>query len=926
MNNEREYQNSFKDKRILSIYIIVIIAIFTGVTYALQSSSIAFNLTTAIVRIDEEAYGDTTFDSSNLDMIPILDSEVETRTDNVLKIDFTVGGHESNNASKPIIYDIALIDLSMDCELISEYFKWKLVKNGSELSSGTFSYTFDTIKEGRLVLTEIQQDLAAYSSNQTDYDNYSFYIWLSDTCQDDLETCKANNNIIPQTNLLNKYFSGKIEVELYTGSKKALVRVPSDELDSTTCIVNHTGANKYTYNEPNLDNGNLIPVYYDESKEVWRKADVTNYLKSWYDYDNKKWANAVLREPNTVIDLSNNANDGTIVGATWDKEAKTVTTDGVDDYINMGLANYDFGSDISLVIRVKFNTLRADAYDEFFGNWQNGGAGLIINTTDSKILFNNYIDGAYSIFTSTETINIDTWYTIVATYDGNNQTVYLDGTQLGSIPVSGNIGISTLPYYIGGNPSATGAVAAATATAVTVSDALIFDRALTASEVSSNYSEVPNPTNKNELLAHYDFRDNNEIEVGTVIGDTETSGTAAFYTWIPRYKYRVWNITRQGGDESTYAYPAFSNGIDIEWEKGTESTGNVTCTYDTAVTITETTLSDTCVYNGTDTITTTSGNTNYKDAWYTHPAFNFGGTPKTGFWVGKFESTGTTGEPTILPNLNVLSGLARDEQFTSSRVFQTYGLSNNVDAHMLTNLGWGAVAYLTHSIYGLCDTNGCRDVYTNNSSSYYTGRSGGAISGSEQLNLVNVYPGSTTDTTQYNATGYYDYKGYFIDYSGTVTNLKYETKVASTTGNITGIYDMVGGSRDVVMANMVDANNALFANNSGTNWNGSSTLDTKYYDAYSHIPSGSASAAHYSVNRARLGDAWGETIGSSNYTNQNTWRPGSNMTDVSSYGTGYTYPWIVRGGGYENATIGIFANGNGNGGAGTNNCYRSVIS
>ena len=42
------------------------------------------------------------------------------------------------------------------------------------------------------------------------------------------------------------------------------------------------------------------------------------------------------------------------------------------------------------------------------------------------------------------------------------------------------------------------------------------------------------------------------------------SDILAYYVWIPRYKYRVWNITRQAGDESTYAYPAYSKGIDID--------------------------------------------------------------------------------------------------------------------------------------------------------------------------------------------------------------------------------------------------------------------------------------------------------------------------------------------------------------------------
>ena len=40
---------------------------------------------------------------------------------------------------------------------------------------------------------------------------------------------------------------------------------------------------------------NMIPVYYDECDEVWRKADSSNVnsLYKWYNYDEKIWANSV---------------------------------------------------------------------------------------------------------------------------------------------------------------------------------------------------------------------------------------------------------------------------------------------------------------------------------------------------------------------------------------------------------------------------------------------------------------------------------------------------------------------------------------------------------------------------------------------------------------------------------------------------------
>ena len=47
-------------------------------------------------------------------------------------------------------------------------------------------------------------------------------------------------------------------------------------------------------NEPVLDEG-MIPVYYDETSETWKKADSNNSKEKykWYDYDNKMWANSV---------------------------------------------------------------------------------------------------------------------------------------------------------------------------------------------------------------------------------------------------------------------------------------------------------------------------------------------------------------------------------------------------------------------------------------------------------------------------------------------------------------------------------------------------------------------------------------------------------------------------------------------------------
>ena len=110
----------FYDKKIILIYIFTILVLLIGVTYALSSASSSLGLTTALIGIDGDAYGSPTFDSSNLDFKPILDTNVEENTDNVIKIDFSVGGADSYNNDN-LIYDIALNGSDVNCNLFSPY-------------------------------------------------------------------------------------------------------------------------------------------------------------------------------------------------------------------------------------------------------------------------------------------------------------------------------------------------------------------------------------------------------------------------------------------------------------------------------------------------------------------------------------------------------------------------------------------------------------------------------------------------------------------------------------------------------------------------------------------------------------------------------------------------------------------------------------
>lgn len=211
------------DKRIVAIYIFCIGIILLGITYALTSSDISMNVTTANIGIDTASYGSTSFNSDNLKLYPILDSKVDALingtstevTNNVILINFNVKGASTNPTNVSIIYDIALNNLSVDSALLSKYLKWKLVKNDSVLTEGDFSNEVISIENNRMVLTDIQQDLPSYTSTA---DSYKFVLWLSDACQEeDITKCIDTEN---QDDLLNKNISGVVEVEVYTGNKK----------------------------------------------------------------------------------------------------------------------------------------------------------------------------------------------------------------------------------------------------------------------------------------------------------------------------------------------------------------------------------------------------------------------------------------------------------------------------------------------------------------------------------------------------------------------------------------------------------------------------------------------------------------------------------------------------------------------------------
>ncbi len=331
----------------------------------------------------------------------------------------------------------------------------------------------------------------------------------------------------------------------------------------------------------------------------------------------------------------------------------------------------------------------------------------------------------------------------------------------------------------------------------------------------------------------------------------DESKAYSMLVWIPRYAYQITSQYHQSGSTAGTVNIVFIDTNNQNKDK------------------TKTYSEDYPDY------TTGSGMTDY----VVHPAFNYGGTKLAGFWVGKFDTSNTdctttksTGEyngtektVTIRANVTSWRSISISNMFTVctelNKVGNPYGLNTSdsvVDPHLMKNTEWGAVAYLSqNSKYGKGS-----EVWINNNTSYITGRAGdgGYESGS----------GSTGEHV-YNTTN---------------------GMQASTTGNVTGIYDMNGGAREYT---------AAYVNNENSNLTtyGSTLVNAnaKYKDVYqaTRVSGSDSQSGNYNLlnPKEKYGDAVYET--SNSYSGSNSW-----YSDNSNFP--YSMAFFFDRGGYYNST------------------------
>ena len=326
-------------------------------------------------------------------------------------------------------------------------------------------------------------------------------------------------------------------------------------------------------------------------------------------------------------------------------------------------------------------------------------------------------------------------------------------------------------------------------------------------------------------------------------------GNVAYWVWIPRFAYKV-------PERPTSSNSSDNPTIEIVFLSGTGTTP----------------IGENTIPAGTQikTIVPDRQDNSYVDIgdWVVHPAFNFGGTQLSGIWVAKFEASNNSGIVNVKPGVSSWRNRTVDLMFNDCRAMTNIGgvLENatTADPHLMKNVEWGAVAYLTQSKYGQMRTGGNGQVWNNPNKSYLTGYAAKADNSHNASNL------ETTDTDSYNVGN---------------------GPKASTTGNVYGVYDMAGGAWEYVAAYVETVapdgtTESNYANQNTTMNPLKDVSNVKYVDKYSV---GTSDNGLYNYNAIKNTNnkitKWGDAVYETSYSGNGimSWQSDYSIFPFTSY-------------------------------------------
>ena len=638
----------------------------------------------------------------------------------------------------------------------------------------------------------------------------------------------------------------------YTGTQEINVDniVPGDSMTKTFTVENTSNVsvtyNIYLENITNEFNEDLVYTLKEENNEIIKEevlptsSDKKSYLitdveiksqevKQYemtveFKYSDKdqnklqgKKFNATLGIDTTPIKIVKVVNDKIDIDKLNSGEEVTKTF----NVKNLSSTNQNYDIKLSEIVNTYGNNLTYTLSK----NGQKIKENETMPTTDTKILENQTINGK-------TTDN----YEITIKYEGTTASLdflIADGNDKFSAKISVNNEESSI--YKEALLNGTDPVLSDNLIPVVLSN----DGTVTKADIKEQWYKYEDKKWANAVILSDDTQTYNN-------GDTiPEDNIESYFVWVPKYSYQIFNLGETDGGTGRVIPTA----KEIQIKFGTINT------------------SDNNENECTTPMTSgASGNCKVGD-YMTSPAFISMNT--NGLWVAKFETTGNTTNITVKPNQTSLRNLNVKTMFEAA-----YNYKRDNDSHMMKNTEWGAVAYLSHSKYGINT-----EVRINNNKSHTTGYA------------------ATDDSLEKSGT------------DSSVT-LPYNTSTgykASTTGNITGIYDMSGGTWEC----MASLRSETYGD-SGFDSSSLKAYNSKYYDGYD----GASDTTTYS--KRILGDATGE-MGPFSYQYKNWY------TD-SSYFAYASYPWFRRGGLYTSGvSAGQFAFDYATGGAHSDWGLRLVL-
>ncbi|GHU07997.1 hypothetical protein FACS189431_3450 [Alphaproteobacteria bacterium] len=369
---------------------------------------------------------------------------------------------------------------------------------------------------------------------------------------------------------------------------------------------------------------------------------------------------------------------------------------------------------------------------------------------------------------------------------------------------------------------------------------------------------------------------------GTVINQADVVG---YWVYIPRFRYQTW----------TFGWSAsnFPRAIHLYFED-CQSDGT------------------SCATGGYSKSTATDVLAGGVGSWFTHPAFTFNNHELNGIWVGKYEMTGTAAAPTSLPdqipvNTQTIGAMFNGAKNVAAANAGGHGITSaSSDTRIFNNDDWGAVAYLSQSLFGVCTNAACTEdgtpatsmtpgnaqkIWNNGTggcaANYNPGKTGYGNGGKSDTcsNSIGVNGSGAAGTGTYNTNNaYYSDNG----------------QLASSTGNPTGIYDLAGGVWEYTLG--------VYNSTINTATSGISAFDAKYMNNYPNPPLTNATT-DISNGRYNLTSTFTTALGQATFETGGVVGSLAGMWNGDhSYSVLSTEPWSGRGGySYHASGAGLFS-------------------